>query len=382
MAQLVEVDNELFLWSASESEGEDETAALQRKMFNLQYLSRQEWVKSSRTDVPAARLQSGHRRIATEEVLEALRRIPSKHWKNTGRANVRPEGVETIDSITLGLVSCQSTLGRPLPSKATRTYRNLTEFLLRFWKQHIQDERHEGNLPGCQSLVCTSIQMNRNYAAREHVDGNNVGPSWIIALGDWTKGGELFVEDPKGCEKHKLSCDIPGRYREGDVCRGSSLDVHNKWARFDGRCMHFVRPFRGGDRFSLVFFATTRHGRAPEAAKSFLSLLGFPLPQRQVQDAEEVCQCSAVWEELVLRGSLCLRDLRTTQGARDRGQPEIQQFVVIWGRKSWFQMGCFAGPIQLVDQGGSSTEPLQNRADPKHCESVHAWVPNQSTSIR
>ena len=74
--------------------------------------------------------------------------------------------------------------------------------------------------------------------------------------------------------------------------------VHNCWARFDGRRMHFVRPFEGfvpirapgpplslssslplclsaeslslcgggGDRFSLVFFCMTRHSSAPPEA--------------------------------------------------------------------------------------------------------------------
>eukprot|EP00435_Cladocopium_sp_Y103_P053023 s977_g16.t2 len=260
--QLVEVDNELFLWS-EESEAEDdrdEAAALQRKMFNIQYLSRHRWKTPSKFDVKASRLDS-NQRISAKEVLEALRRIPNKHWKNNGRANVRPDGVEYIDSITLGLVSCASTLGRPLPSKATHSYKNLTRMLLRFFKQNI--EEHERRGYGCTGMVCTSIQLNRNYAAREHVDGNNVGPSWIIGLGDWTAGGQLFVEDPEGRERHVLTCDIPGRYREGDTCYGTSLDVHNRWARFDGRRMHFVRPFFGGDRFSLVFFATTRHAGGP-----------------------------------------------------------------------------------------------------------------------
>jgi len=295
MDKLVAVDDDLFLWSEDsdpEDDDRDEDAAFSRKMFFLQYLSRHAWKKSSRIDVKASRLASSER-ISATEVLEALRRIPSKHWKNTGRANVRPEGVEHISSITLGLVACQSSIGRPVTSAKTRLYKNLAVLLVRFWKQHIQEEREEGNLPGCQSIVCTSIQMNRNYAAREHVDGNNMGPSWIIGLGDWTAGGELFVEDPRGCESHVLSCDIPGRYRKGDVCRGTSLDVKNRWARFDGCRMHFVRPYSGGDRFSLVFFATTRLDRAPEKAKNDIALLGFPLPERQAQ-VTRTCICSEV----------------------------------------------------------------------------------------
>ncbi|CAK9044511.1 unnamed protein product [Durusdinium trenchii] len=293
--QLVEVGDELFLWSDdSESEDDrDNATLLERRMFALRYLSRHCWARPSKHDVKASRLASSER-ISTEEVLEALRRIPTKHWKNTGRANVRPEGTFTIDSITLGLVSCASTQGRPLPSRSTHLYQNLCKLLIRFWKQHIQEEQVCGNIPGCQSLVCTSIQMNRNYAAREHVDGNNTGPSWIIAVGDWAKGGELFIEDPKGREDHTLGCDVLGRYRTGEICRGTSMDVHNRWARFNGKCVHFVRQYSGGDRYSLVFFCAARHYAAPEAAKSFLSVLGFPLPGKQAPRTEQACRCSAV----------------------------------------------------------------------------------------
>ena len=40
----------------------------------------------------------------------------------------------------------------------------------------------------------SSLQINYNYAAKKHVDGNNIGPSHIISLGDHA-GGELWVAD-------------------------------------------------------------------------------------------------------------------------------------------------------------------------------------------
>ena len=35
----------------------------------------------------------------------------------------------------------------------------------------------------------TAMQLNRNYSARLHVDKNNHGPSYIIALGDYEGAG-------------------------------------------------------------------------------------------------------------------------------------------------------------------------------------------------
>jgi hypothetical protein len=40
----------------------------------------------------------------------------------------------------------------------------------------------------------SSLQINYNYAARKHVDGNNIGPSYIRSLGKHT-GGELWTAD-------------------------------------------------------------------------------------------------------------------------------------------------------------------------------------------
>ena len=34
----------------------------------------------------------------------------------------------------------------------------------------------------------TTMQLNRNYSARLHVDKNNHGPSYIIALGEYEGG--------------------------------------------------------------------------------------------------------------------------------------------------------------------------------------------------
>ena len=40
----------------------------------------------------------------------------------------------------------------------------------------------------------TTIQYNKNMRAARHVDGRNVGTSYIIGLGNYT-GGELIIYD-------------------------------------------------------------------------------------------------------------------------------------------------------------------------------------------
>lgn len=76
----------------------------------------------------------------------------------------------------------------------------------------------------------TTIQVNKNIQSKGHVDQNNVGPSIIIALGDFT-GGELVVE-------------------------GKPSNIKNRFKKFDGRLGHWVQNFKG-TRYSLVFFTHT-----------------------------------------------------------------------------------------------------------------------------
>jgi hypothetical protein len=82
----------------------------------------------------------------------------------------------------------------------------------------------------------TTIQYNKNMRAARHVDGRNVGTSYIIGLGDYT-GGELIIYDndkkPTGAVKH---------------------DLNGKFHSFNGsKFLHEVAPFKG-ERYTLVFF--------------------------------------------------------------------------------------------------------------------------------
>jgi len=76
----------------------------------------------------------------------------------------------------------------------------------------------------------TTIQINENLESAPHFDKNNMGESYIIALGDF-QGGELMVE-------------------------GTPFNIRNRFKRFDGTKGHWTAPFEG-ERYSLVFFTHT-----------------------------------------------------------------------------------------------------------------------------
>tara|TARA_Y100001958_G_C21244379_1_gene573577 strand:- start:18 stop:530 length:513 start_codon:yes stop_codon:yes gene_type:complete len=79
----------------------------------------------------------------------------------------------------------------------------------------------------------STIQVNYNLCCKRHYDKNNVGNSYTMSFGDYTKGGELHVENKHGTVH--------------------SYNTKNRMVRFDGRLDHWVSPFQG-ERYSVVFF--------------------------------------------------------------------------------------------------------------------------------
>ena len=79
----------------------------------------------------------------------------------------------------------------------------------------------------------TSVQLTKNFEIKRHIDSINVGESILCCFGEYM-GGQTVVEKP-----------------EGDWI----LDARIKPYKFNGsKYYHYVLPFEGGTRYSLVFF--------------------------------------------------------------------------------------------------------------------------------
>jgi len=139
----------------------------------------------------------------------------------------------------------------PWLSLATRKHARLASVLCTFARQE---------LPGVQF---TSIQVNKDYRAALHVDKNNLGPSWIIGLGNYS-GGRLWMDNGSRV--------------------GRAVDIRGRWLEFDGNQPHCVLPFHGR-RYTIVYF-TYCHPKLCRPVLPWvqerLAGLGFPLP-REVQ---------------------------------------------------------------------------------------------------
>jgi len=199
------------------------------------------------------------RRISDEDVLATL-----KEWafvKNAARSNVIPQGQEWVWSDTVGLI--RDRLGSIHVTPATKLYPEVVQLLVRWLNDRMPKE--------AEAFKFTSLNLNCNYAARIHRDGNNFGPSFIKAFGDFT-GGRLnyWPEDDKGLdleslpEDKKVPLDIGGG-PEGGL------------ALFNGNSAHSVEAFRG-NRYSVVYFTLGCHDRAPSEDRAFLQSLSVPFP--------------------------------------------------------------------------------------------------------
>lgn len=143
----------------------------------------------------------------------------TKFPKTKSRKNISADGIEAF---VLGDVNYR---GQALldyktrgPSRFNKKFPELFKAIKKLMKDYDP------------SFKYTTIQVNKNIVSPPHVDKNNVGPSYIIALGNF-EGGKLVIE-------------------------GKEHNIKNKFLNFDGRKGHWVTPFKG-TRYSLVFFTHT-----------------------------------------------------------------------------------------------------------------------------
>ena len=86
----------------------------------------------------------------------------------------------------------------------------------------------------------TAITLNKNVQAKKHRDGNNVGRSVIVGIGDYT-GGELRVWNLAGTEY-------------------TDLDLRDQPAMFNGALRaHETQPFTG-ERWTIIYYKQKHQG--------------------------------------------------------------------------------------------------------------------------
>ena len=154
--------------------------------------------------------------------------INLKFPNNTSRKNIFQEGDNGYQGFVAGYIrtrfSGRNTRGYSLRLKDIPKRCNQSYILA---KKLCQKE-----LP---DFKFTSIQFNKNYKIAKHIDRNNSGKSYIIALGDF-EGGDLLV------------------YFDGKDAEPTRVNIKNNFYTFDGnKYYHEVDDFTG-NRISLVYY--------------------------------------------------------------------------------------------------------------------------------
>jgi hypothetical protein len=210
-------------------------------------------------------VDSEGRKVTDFEVLAVLRLWDFR--QNYSRQNVMKEGQDFVYSDTVGLVA--DWCGHVVPKEEAKRYPDFGSLLNRWLLDSIPKDL------GAE-FVCTSININKNYAGKLHRDGNNVGPSFIKAFGDF-QGGELnyFPEDDKSCKLEVLEAEHLSDTVKVDVSKGLLL--------FDGKRGHWVSDFEG-ERYTLVFFTCPRFERISEEHMKFMDAANFAFPTADKMD--------------------------------------------------------------------------------------------------
>ena len=205
----------------------------------------------------AAALQSNE--ITTEAVERVLAGIGE--WPTQARPNVSPDA-KAVTGMCLGAVNVLGGVGMQL-SAVSQNFQNLVKLVCAWTAKELPD------------FPFSSLQINYNYAAKKHVDGNNIGPSHIISLGDHA-GGELWVADTF-VEKENDKGEKVLRGGGGE----SVIKCHRAWKLFDGNSEHYTMPFRAAPgkaaptRISIVAFSHSSYNKMPEETAREMKALGF-----------------------------------------------------------------------------------------------------------
>jgi hypothetical protein len=116
----------------------------------------------------AASLAEGE--APTNEQMLAMFHEIGEEWPTQVRHNVTPNG-KPVRGMCLGAVHVMGKgVGEGMQvSSASKCFRHLTQLATRWVRQTLPDEDYP----------FSSLQINFNYRAKRHVDGNNIGPSFI-----------------------------------------------------------------------------------------------------------------------------------------------------------------------------------------------------------
>jgi hypothetical protein len=221
------------------------------------------WSSSVRRQLDKAEARAAAALEANDITTEAVERVLAgiTEWPTQARPNVTDKKGGGVTGMCFGAVNVLGGVGMQL-SAVSQNFPHMIKLVCAWTAKELPD------------FPFSSLQINYNYAANKHVDGNNIGPSHIISLGDHA-GGELWVADTF----------VEKETDKGTVLRGgggeSVVKCHRAWKLFDGNSEHYTMPFRASEgkaaplRVSIVAFSHASYNKMPEETAVEMRELGF-----------------------------------------------------------------------------------------------------------
>ena len=212
--------------------------------------------RSSAGDTPlsltylASKLPANRRRDVEHSYLRVYRQLMSADWpRSQSRTHVLPLGAEPAGAhaVSIGLLAHNDNGGIRLSSSFADW-----SALARDINLLLATLMEVCDLP---QVSWTALQLNKDCASRMRVDSCNVGESLVLAIGNWTEGGRLWVADSAGREALEVPDALRGTpHRRGDWLLGSYHDI--RWPLvFRGDRTHATEDYSGGARYSILAFS-------------------------------------------------------------------------------------------------------------------------------
>jgi hypothetical protein len=209
------------------------------------------------------------RAISDEEIARVL-----GSWgfaRNHTRLNVMQGGVDWVWSDTLGLL--RDRVGDIHLTKPTIAYPEVSQVINRWLKDRLPEDMRQFSF--------TTLNLNKNYAAGIHRDGNNFGPSMISAFGDFGGGALNYYADDDGKTEPKA---LEKSYGKPPM----KLNLKQGVCMFNGNNCHSVDDFQG-NRFSVVYFTLGCHANMKQEVREQLQSMDYMTPRPDADPALYLC---------------------------------------------------------------------------------------------
>ena len=262
----------------------EESAAIQRHLECQEDTERHRpSIWRSRSCAPAQRSGGMRPVMATEfdKALEVLRR--SNIPLSSSRQNVLPAGHKSVRSCLLGAFSQGSRRG---VTSVTKKLPELTRVLTQLAKDFFPKFQYN------------AITVNSGYSARPHTDRRNVGPSMILALGDF-RGGRLWIRSSDGLSPMVVKESLTGH--PAGTYNGDYHNIRHKLLQFNGKELHAAEDYEG-ERFSIIWFQTPGISSFEGSQRQELKTLGFNVDGDDLKPA-------VMDEDLIYEGILGITDM-------------------------------------------------------------------------